>query len=51
MPEADLGAPHEDVAFMTEDGLELEGWFVPSRNGATVIAFPGRVGPQKRRGC
>ena len=23
------------------------GWFIPSRNGATVIAFPGRSGPQK----
>jgi uncharacterized protein len=27
--------------------LRLQGWFVPSRNGATVIAFPGRSGPQK----
>jgi fermentation-respiration switch protein FrsA (DUF1100 family) len=27
--------------------LRLHGWFVPSRNGATVIAFPGRSGPQK----
>ena len=25
-----------------------KGWFVPSRNGATVIAFPGRSGPQKQ---
>jgi fermentation-respiration switch protein FrsA (DUF1100 family) len=30
------------------DGLRLEGWFVPSRNGATVIVFPGRSGPQKQ---
>ena len=48
VPEADLGAPHEDVAFETEDGLELEGWYVPSRNGANVIVFPGRDGPQKQ---
>ncbi len=47
VPEAQLGAPHEDVSFETTDGLRLEGWFVPSRNGATVIAFPGRSGPQK----
>ena len=48
VPTADLGAAHEDVTFRTEDGLELEGWFVPSRNGATVIVFPGRDGPQKQ---
>jgi uncharacterized protein len=24
----------------------LRGWYVPSRNGAAVIAFPGRKGPQ-----
>ena len=45
--EAQLGGPHEVVSFETTDGLRLEGWFVPSRNGATVIAFPGRAGPQK----
>ncbi|HSL66447.1 MAG TPA: CocE/NonD family hydrolase [Gaiellaceae bacterium] len=47
VPAPRLGAAHEDVAFTTSDGLRLEGWFVPSRNGATVIAFPGRAGPQK----
>ena len=41
-----LGAPHENVSFTTSDGLRLHGWFVPS-NGATVISFPGRKGPQK----
>ena len=47
VPEPNLGATPEDVSFTTSDGLRLEGWFVPSRNGATVIAFPGRSGPQK----
>jgi dienelactone hydrolase len=47
VPTPNLGAAHEDVAFTTSDGLRLQGWFVPSRNGATVIAFPGRSGPQK----
>jgi uncharacterized protein len=47
VPAPNLGAAHEDVSFTTSDGLRLEGWFVPSRNGATVIAFPGRSGPQK----
>jgi dienelactone hydrolase len=41
-----LGTTHEDVTFTTEDGLRLEGWYIPSRNGAAVIAFPGRQGPQ-----
>ncbi len=48
VPTPNLGAAHEEVAFTTSDGLELQGWFVPSRNGATVIAFPGRSGPQKQ---
>lgn len=36
------GAEYADVSFETSDGLELEGWYLPSRNGAAVIAFPGR---------
>jgi fermentation-respiration switch protein FrsA (DUF1100 family) len=47
VPAADLGASYENVVFTTSDGLRLEGWFVPSRNGATVIVVPGRSGPQK----
>jgi dienelactone hydrolase len=47
VPSAKLGAAHEDVSFQTSDGLTLKGWFVPSKNGATVISFPGRKGPQK----
>ena len=47
VPTPNLGATPENVSFTTSDGLRLEGWFVPSRNGATVIAFPGRSGPQK----
>ena len=48
VPAPDLGAAHEDVTFETSDGLRLHGWFVPSRNGATVIVFPGRSGPQQQ---
>jgi uncharacterized protein len=47
VPEQRLGTAYEDVAFTTGDGLRLEGWYIPSRNGAAVIAFPGRSGPQK----
>jgi uncharacterized protein len=48
VPPNHLGVAYEDVRFKTSDGLELEGWYVPSRNGAAVIAFPGRSGPQKQ---
>ena len=47
VPTPQLGAPHENVSFTTSDGLRLHGWFVPSKNGATVISFAGRKGPQK----
>ena len=41
----DLGAPYERVTLKTHDGLKLAAWYVPSRNGAAVIAFPGRSQP------
>ncbi len=49
---ADLGRPYVDVTLTTSDGLRLAGWYVPSRNGAAVIAFPGRTRPGRRtRAC
>jgi uncharacterized protein len=48
VPADQLGVPHEDVKFETADGLELEGWYIPSRNGAAVISFPGRNGSQRQ---
>ena len=47
VPRPQLGAPYENVSFKTADGLRLRGWYVPSRNGAAVISFPGRKGTQK----
>jgi len=47
VPVDHLGAAHENVAFTTADGLRLRGWYVPSKNGAAVISFPGRKGTQK----
>jgi hypothetical protein len=44
VPEARLGATYEDVQFRTSDDLLLKGWYVPSKNGAVVISFPGRSG-------
>jgi hypothetical protein len=48
VPAPRLGVPFEEVSFRTRDGLELAGWYVPSRNRAAVIAFPGRKGPQRQ---
>jgi MYXO-CTERM domain-containing protein len=48
VPANRLGVAYEDVRFTTSDGLQLRGWYVPSSNGAAVIAFPGRNGPQRQ---
>jgi uncharacterized protein len=48
VPDDRLGVPYEDVSFTTSDGLRLRGWYIPSRNGAAVISFPGRNGPQRQ---
>ena len=47
----DLGGPYERVTLKTYDGLKLAAWYVPSRNGAAVIAFPGRPSRSPTRGC
>ena len=46
VPENELGVPHEDVTFTTSDGLTLHGWYIPSRNGAAIVDYPGRLGTQ-----
>jgi uncharacterized protein len=48
VPPARLGSEYEDVSFQTSDGLTLKGWYVPSKNGAAVVVFPGRTGPQRQ---
>ena len=47
IPAADLGTAYEQVEFETSDGLLLKGWYIPSKNRAAVISFPGRSGPRK----
>jgi uncharacterized protein len=42
-----LGLPHVDVSLRTSDNLDLPGWYVPSKNRAAVIVFPGRENKQK----
>jgi hypothetical protein len=48
VPSNELGVAYENVSFTTSDGLKLVGWYVPSKNGAAVIAFPGRKGSQEK---
>jgi fermentation-respiration switch protein FrsA (DUF1100 family) len=38
---ADIGIPYDEVAVTTEDGLNLVGWYIPSQNGASIIAQHG----------
>jgi dienelactone hydrolase len=42
VPAYRLHAPRRDVTFESADGFELHGWYVPSRNGAGVVLYPGR---------
>ena len=46
VPAPHLGSSYEDVTVTTSDGLDLEGWYVPSKNGAAIVAFHGRNVPQ-----
>lgn len=41
---AELGLVYEDVIFVTNDGLTLRGWYLPSRNRAAVIIAHGLGG-------
>ena len=41
---SDWGMPFEDVYFSTEDGLTLNGWFVPGDKEMTWLWFPGNAG-------
>jgi DNA-binding CsgD family transcriptional regulator len=38
---ADAGLPYRDVDVQTSDGVQLSGWYIPSRNGAAVLTIPG----------
>ena len=41
---ADYGLDYQDVTVTTADGLQLVGWYLPSSNGAAVIAQHGYKG-------
>lgn len=38
---ASVGLVHRDVTFPSADGVRLAGWYVPSRNGASVAVMHG----------
>jgi uncharacterized protein len=38
---ADRGLAYRDVTFETADGLTIAGWYIPSENGAAVVALHG----------
>ncbi|MFQ5542582.1 MAG: alpha/beta hydrolase, partial [Candidatus Binatia bacterium] len=41
----ELGLPFEDITFTTEDGVRLNGWFIPSTEGSlTLLWFHGNAG-------
>jgi fermentation-respiration switch protein FrsA (DUF1100 family) len=41
----ELGLPFEDITFTTEDGVRLNGWFIPSTEGGlTLLWFHGNAG-------
>src|SRR5206468_6761371 len=45
--EAALGLPHERVRFAASDGVQLSGWYVPSRNGAAIVLVHGGGGDRQ----
>jgi pimeloyl-ACP methyl ester carboxylesterase len=45
---ASLGMAYEDVAVPAADGVVLRGWYVPSANGAAIIAVHGAGGNREQ---
>ncbi len=41
---AQAGLDHEEVFFLTEDGMQLHGWYVPGRTDLTWLWFHGNGG-------
>ena len=38
---ADVGLPYENITLKTQDALTLTAWYIPSSNGAAIIAVHG----------
>jgi len=45
----DLGVPYENVTVVTSDSLDLTASYVPSRNRAAVVLFPGATRSREAR--
>jgi hypothetical protein len=45
----EVGLPHEAVTIRTSDGIDLSAAYVPSRNGAAVVVFPGAAALKEAR--
>jgi pimeloyl-ACP methyl ester carboxylesterase len=48
VPEGALDWPHQEVRIPMDDGGEVAGWYVPSRNGAAVLLVHGSGGNRSR---
>lgn len=35
------GLQYEEITLTARDGIHVEGWYIPSENGATIVAAPG----------
>jgi pimeloyl-ACP methyl ester carboxylesterase len=44
-----VGLRHEPVTITTSDGIELSAAYVPTRNGAAVVVFPGAAALKEAR--
>jgi hypothetical protein len=48
-PLPDVGVPYETVTVTTSDSLELAAAYVPSKNRAAIVVFPGRSALKEAR--
>lgn len=47
IPESAFRIRHEMVTLHTRDGLDLAGWYVPSKNGAAIVVVHGGGGDRR----
>lgn len=47
IPDSSFSTPHETVTLHTRDGLDLSGWYVPSKNRAAIVVVHGGGGDRR----
>jgi fermentation-respiration switch protein FrsA (DUF1100 family) len=47
IPDSAFSTPHETVMLHTRDGLDLSGWYVPSKNRAAIVVVHGGGGDRR----